>query len=442
MVALAADCAGCHTAPDGGKPFAGNYVMQTPLGAIVSTNITPSKTHGIGSYSEEDLSRAMREGRRKDGAHLYPAMPYDAYTQMSDEDLHALHAYLMHGVPAVEQGTQPTQLPFPFNLRISMMVWNALFLDGKRFAADPAQTPEWNRGAYLTEALAHCATCHTPRNTLMGADTSRAFAGATLGPWYAPNITSDPVSGIGGWSVDELVQYLRTGRAEGKGQAAGGMAEVVDNSLQFLPDVDLRAIAVYLKSLPPLRDADDVNRNIAGHAHGTAHSDEPSLRGSRLQDSAQPVTSGASLYSAYCASCHQASGSGTPDQAYPSLFHNSATGEGRPDNLIAAILYGVQRNADGKEVLMPRFDEKSYVDPLTNEQIAAIANHVLEYYGPATIAKVSVQDVQRARQGGEAAPLARLQPYIAPTLGVAALLVVLLAWWLVSRRKRDYLRYR
>ncbi|QIL83502.1 cytochrome c [Diaphorobacter sp. HDW4A] len=441
MVALAGDCAGCHTMP-GGKPFAGNYVMQSPLGAIVSTNITPSKQHGIGDYSEADLARALREGKRKDGARLYPAMPYDSYTLMTDEDMHALHAYLQHGVPAVEQSAQVTQLPFPFNLRMSMLAWNALFLDAKRFTPDPKQSPEWNRGAYLTEALEHCAACHTPRNTLMAADKSRAFAGSQLGPWYAPNITSDPISGIGAWSVDELVQYLRTGRAEGKGQAAGGMAEAVENSLQFLPEADLRAMAVYLKTLPPIRDTEDANLSTAAHAHGTAYSDEPSLRGSRPQDSVEAVTSGRALFSAYCASCHQASGSGTPDQAYPSLFHNTATGLGRPDNLIAAMLFGVQRNAGGKEVLMPRFDEKSYVDPLTNEQIAAIANHVLQHYGPATTGTVSAADVQHARQGGPQPALARLQPFIAPTLGVVALLTVLVLWWLIGRRRRGYGGYR
>ncbi len=438
MVALAADCAGCHTAPAGGKALAGNYAMQTPMGTIFSTNITPSKEHGIGNYSEEDLSRALREGKRKDGAHLYPAMPYDSYTQMTDEDLHALYVYLMQGVPAVDQAAQTTQLPFPFNLRMSMLVWNTLFLDKKRFTPDTSKTPEWNRGAYLTEALEHCAACHTPRNTLMAADKSRAFAGGSLGAWYAPNITSDPVSGIGEWSVEELVQYLRTGRAEGKGQAAGGMAEAVENSLQFLPESDLRAIAVYLKSLPPIRDKADANRTTSAHAQGAAYSDEAKLRGGRPQNSVEAVTSGASLFSAYCASCHQATGSGTPDQAYPSLFHNTATGLGRPDNLIGAILFGVQRNAAGKEVLMPRFDEKSYVDPLTNEQIAAIANHVLTHYGPGNAKQVSAADVQLARQGGPQPLLAKLQPYIVPAIVVVVLLVLLVLWRLLRRRKPRY----
>lgn len=435
QVALAADCAGCHTAPNGGKPFAGNYAIGSPLGAIVSTNITPSKQTGIGDYSEEDLSRAVRQGKRKDGAHLYPAMPYDSYTKMSDEDLHALYIYLMHGVPAVEQKSDETKLPFPFNIRLSMLAWNTLFFDNKRFEPDAKQSAEWNRGAYLTEALAHCAACHTPRNALMAADGSKAFAGASLGPWYAPNVTSDPISGIGGWSVEELVQYFKTGRVEGKAQAAGGMAEAVENSLQFLPESDLRAIAVYLKSVPPIRDATDAKASKPAHAQGAAFSTESTLRGTLPQNSDAPVTSGAALFSGYCASCHQASGSGTPDQAYPALFNNTATGLGRSDNLIAAILFGVQRNAGGHEVLMPRFDEQSYVDPLTNDQIAAIANHVLQHYGPADARTISAQDVQLAREGGAKPLLAKAQPYMAPAMVVGALLVLALLVWLVRRRK-------
>ena len=441
MVALASDCAGCHTAPGSGKPFAGGYPLESPLGKIVATNITPSQQFGLGNYTQEELSAAVRDGKRKDGAHLYPAMPYDSYAKMSDEDLAALYAYLMHGVPAIEQPVEETKLPFPFNMRWSMAFWNLLYLDKTRFQADTSKSPEWNRGAYLTEGLEHCSACHTPRNTLMAADHSKSLAGSPLGAWYAPNITSDPISGIGGWSVEELVQYLKTGRAEGKGQAAGGMAEAVENSLQFLPESDLRAIAVYLKSTPPIRDAADAKLTVAAHDSGAAHSDEAAMRGNLPQNSVAPLTSGASLFSGYCASCHQASGSGTPDQAYPSLYHNTATGMSRPDNLIAAILFGVQRNANGVEVLMPRFDEKSYVDPLTNEQIAAIANHVLKHYGPATSSSVTPQDVQQARQGGPQPFLAKAQPYIAPAMVVIGLLVVLLLWWLVRRRRRGYQRY-
>lgn len=432
QIALAADCAACHTAP-GGSPFAGNYRIASPLGEIVATNITPSRSHGIGDYSEANFARAVREGVRRDGAHLYPAMPYDAYTQMSDDDLRALYAYVMHGVPAVDQPTAATALPFPFSVRASMAVWNAFFLDKQRFQPDPRQSDIWNRGAYLSTALGHCASCHTPRNALMANIHSRHLAGGPVGPWYAPNITSDPVSGIGAWTEDELVRYLRTGRVEGKAQAAGGMAEAVQNSLQHLPEDDLRAIAVYLKGTPPIRDPLDSQANQVGHAQGQPYSDEATLRGQLPFNSAEPVSSGAALFSAYCASCHQAGGQGTPDQAYPSLFHNTATGRNRPENLIAAILYGVEREAGGQAVLMPNFGAQSYVDPLTDAQVAAIANHVLQHHGRPPRQAVTAHDVAQARAGGPQPLLARVQPLIVPAL-IALALLVLLGWLARLRR--------
>ncbi len=224
-LATAADCAACHTAPNGGAPFAGGYGIESPLGTIFSTNITPSKTAGIGNYSEEDFARAVREGVAKDGSHLYPAMPYTAYAKISDDDMKALYAYFMHEVKPNDAQPEKTALPFPFSIRMSMAFWNLLFLDNTRFKPDAAKSADWNRGAYLAEALEHCSTCHTPRNELMAEEGDKALSGSAVGSWYAPNITSDKVSGIGGWSDAELVEYLRTGHVAGKAQAAGPMAE-------------------------------------------------------------------------------------------------------------------------------------------------------------------------------------------------------------------------
>ena len=166
-LAVAGDCTSCHTKPDGGKPFAGGYAIASPIGAIYSSNITPSRVAGIGAYSERDFDRALREGLRADGAHLYPAMPYTAYVRLSDEDVHALYAYFMKGVAPVDTQPPKTKLPFPFNLRFSMALWNALFLKSERFTPDPSKDAEWNRGAYLVTALEHCSVCHSPRNVLM-----------------------------------------------------------------------------------------------------------------------------------------------------------------------------------------------------------------------------------------------------------------------------------
>lgn len=445
QLAVAADCMACHTAPaslglpGGGKPFAGGYAIESPLGTIYATNITPSKAAGIGDYTEAEFARALRQGVRRDGSHLYPAMPYTSYTQLSDEDTGALYAYFMHGVAPVDADAEKTTLPFPFSQRWSMAIWNLLFLDNQRFVPDTTKSAEWNRGAYLAGALGHCSACHTPRNALMAERGGQALAGGAVGPWYAPNITSDPVSGIGAWSEQELVQYLRTGRVEGKAQAAGGMAEAVQNSLQHLPEADLRAMAVYLKGTPPIRDAADKGKDSdsskPAHAWGAASSTEATLRGSRPFNSVARLTSGEQLYNGYCASCHQSNGAGSRNQAYPSLFHNTATGLSTPANLVAAILYGVDRQVGDTHVLMPRFDALSYVDPLTDAQIADISNYVLGRYGNGAV-RVSEADVALSRAGGPRPLLAQVQPYILPAMGVGLLLLAWLVrlWWVRRRR--------
>lgn len=473
-LALAADCMACHSAV-GGKPYAGGYPIASPLGTIYASNITPSKTFGIGNYNEAQFARALRQGVRADGAHLYPAMPYTSYTQLSDADVHALYTYFMEAVAPVEQAAPVTELPFPFNLRWSMLGWNALFLNDRRFVPNPALGQQINRGAYLTGALAHCSACHTPRNAFMGerGGVGSALSGAPLGSWHAPNITSDAVSGIGGWSDAELAQYLKTGQVAGKAQAAGGMAEAIQNSLQFLHDDDIKAIVAYLRTVPPVRDSG----NGAGPAYtyGRAVSDEASLRGRNGPNEHASLTSGAVLYSGYCASCHQSSGTGSiglggeltgrkttggttvdagagpatgtaaasatgvtdmqPEQAYPSLLHNTATGAGNPANLVSVILNGVERKVGDREVLMPRFDAYSYVNPLTDAQIASIANYVLKQYGNPDVT-VSADYVAQARRGGPRPWLATIQPFIAPAVVLVVLLLLLGVTVIRNRRRR------
>ncbi|MCW3481330.1 cytochrome c [Neisseriaceae bacterium JH1-16] len=428
-LARAADCVACHTAP-GGKPYAGGYGIESPLGTIYSTNITPSKQGGIGGYSEAQFDAALRHGIRADGAHLYPAMPYTSYAKLAPDDVSALYQYFMHGVEPVDGAAKATELPFPFSVRLAMAGWNLLFLDKAPFQPDPAKSEEWNRGAYLVEALEHCSSCHTPRNALMAESTSQAYAGGALGAWYAPNITSDPVSGLGDWSEAEVVQYLKTGRVVGKAQAAGPMAEAVEHSLQHLSDADLKAIAVYVKGLPEIRDARDQQ---PGHSFGKAHSDEATLRGV-AGVSASNSAAGAELFSAVCASCHQPTGSGTRDQYYPSLSHNTTLGRGDARNLVAVILHGVVRRADGKDVFMPGFGADSLVNPLSDAQIADVANYTLQHYGNPEL-KVSAQDVALARQGGEPPLLAKL-PGLLPWLVGAVVVIIGLIAWLIGRRRK------
>jgi mono/diheme cytochrome c family protein len=427
LLAIASDCMACHTVADKGKPFAGGYGIVSPMGTIYSTNITPSKRAGIGNYTEAQFARALREGVRADGAHLYPAMPYTSYVGMTDKDVHALYTYFMKGVEPVDDVPPQTALPLPFSIRQSMIVWNMLFLKNQRFTVDPHRSVEWNRGAYLTNVLAHCSACHTPRNFMMAEDIDQGFSGAQLGPWYAPNITSDPVSGIGAWSDDELVTYLKAGHVDGKNQAAGGMAEAVQNSLQFLSDDDLKSIAVYLRSTAPIRTPGESKPAFAYDGHG---SDEASLRGMSSENSIVPPSSGAALFSGYCASCHRSDGSGSADQSYPSLFHNTATGGTNSSNLVATILHGVDRKVGDRHVLMPNFGEESYVQPLTDDQIAAISNYVLQHFGNPK-APVTSADVAVARQGGQLPLLAWIQPYILPVAGLCGLVLLFgtFAFW-------------
>ncbi|MGX9189084.1 c-type cytochrome [Stenotrophomonas sp. Ker107b] len=430
-LSVAADCVACHTSPKQGKPYAGGYAIASPLGEIWASNITPSTSHGIGNYTEADFAKAVREGVRKDGAHLYPAMPYTSYAKLTDEDIHALYVYFMQAVAPVDEEARTTELPFPFSVRSSMAVWNLLFLDKTPFKPDPAQSAQWNRGAYLVEGLAHCSSCHSPRGLMMQEVGGKAFAGGSLGDWYAPNITSHPISGIGGWTDDELAQYLKTGRVEGKGQAGGGMAEAVSNSLSKLRDDDISAIVTYLRTVPAVADKDATRAAFAWGDTATAPG-EPAIRGTGA-----PIASGAVLYSGLCASCHGSRGEGSNDGYYPSLVHNSTVGMVRPQNLVATIIGGIDREVDGKHVVMPHFSEGSYVQALSDADIAAVASYVRTTFGPGD--QVTEAQVALIRDGGEKPLLAKIARLWLPLLilGLAAFVVVILlvrrAW---TRRKQ------
>ncbi|MDA5194450.1 c-type cytochrome [Govanella unica] len=422
-LATAGDCVACHTA-SGGKPYAGGLTVPTPIGDIISTNITPSTTGGIGHYTEQQFSDALRKGIRADGQRLYPAMPYTAYAQITDDDTHALYTYFMHGVAPVDSKPAPTRLPFPFNIRLSMAAWNLLFLDNKSFTPEPSQSAAWNRGAYLVRGLAHCSTCHTPRNLLMAEQSSRELAGGAVGTWLAPNITSDANSGIGGWSEQDLVDYLKLGHAPGKAQAAGSMAEAVEHSLQHLTTADLQAIAIYLKTVPAQRDPADT-RPI--DRWGTAYDGMSELRGTALPDDGNKW-SGAQLYDAHCATCHQARGEGSFDGGLPPLFHNTATGRANPDNLVMAILEGIRWQTGDSGVHMPAF-----ADSLNDQQVATLTNYLTEHYGnPAS--KVDARQVQILRSGGAPSHLVMLTRLAMAVVALVILAIVVL--WFRRRQRR------
>jgi len=434
-LATASDCVACHTNHAGGKPMAGGLPMSSPVGTIISTNITPSKEFGIGNYTEAQFADAVRKGVRADGANLYPAMPYVSYAIMTDEDIHALYAYFMQGVQPVEEKAPETDLPFPMNIRASMMGWNMLFRPAdKPLEDDPQQSAEWNRGRYLAEGAAHCSTCHTPRGTFMQEQKDLNLTGGQIGPWFAPDITNDKVHGIGTWTQEELVTYLKTGRLDHRAQAAGSMAEAISYSFQHLTDPDLNAIATYVRSVP--------NPN-GSQASAPTRFDQGKpaneLAGFRGKDYAEGIKgdhAGAALYVANCASCHGYNAQGTNDGYYPSLFQNAATAGDNPTNVIAAILYGVDRHTKDEHVFMPPFgDQPNTVNALTNVEVASLSNYILKDYGNAKL-KVTPEDVQVIREGGPSSQLV-LFARIGMTAGAVAAVIVLGAAFWFFRRKRS-----
>jgi mono/diheme cytochrome c family protein len=335
-LARAGDCIACHTALDG-QPFAGGLPMNTPIGMIYSTNITPDLETGIGRWNADDFVKVMHEGMAKKGYHLYPAMPYTSYARLSQEDLSALYAYFMQGVEPVRNPNRPTQLSWPLGMRSLMAVWNALYFKKGEYTADLNKSASWNRGAYLVRGLGHCGECHTPRG-LAGQmkagseqDGRHYLAGATLDNWYASPLTGDLETGLHAWSEDEIVEFLRTGRTA-RIAAFGVMAEVVEKSSQYLTDQDLMAIAEYLKSLPPSNyegqnHADSAMQASAASAATLAlRAGDTGMRGSRV-------------YLDNCNACHRSDGSGA-NRTFPNLVKNEAVNAQDPISLIHIVLTG------------------------------------------------------------------------------------------------------
>jgi mono/diheme cytochrome c family protein len=363
------DCAACHTA-DPSRPFAGGLPISTPFGKIYTPNITPDPDTGIGQWSDTDFVRAMHEGIGKTGERLYPAFPYAEFTRVTEQDVLAIRAYL-NTIAPVHYTPPANELRFPFNQRWLMILWNLFNFNEGRFVPDPKQSAVFNRGAYLVQGLAHCEECHTPRNFMQGLNSTERFSGATQAGWQAYNITPDRTAGIGNWSDDALIAYLSTGIAPGHASAAGPMADVVQNSTQYLTREDLRAVAAYLRGLQPVSGGVTRSRDAWGKP---ATDDITALRGTSI-----PGVNGAQLFVANCATCHNWTGAGvgaSAPGAYPSLIHNSVAGAPSPDNLAMVILHGVTRKTKDADVLMPAFGAE-----LSNAQVAAIANYVTKQFG-------------------------------------------------------------
>jgi mono/diheme cytochrome c family protein len=353
-LARVGDCVACHTA-EGGKPYAGGLYVNTPFGQLPTPNLTPDKAYGIGNWSDDDFYRAMHFGIRKDGAYLYPGLPYPWFTRATRDDVLAIKAYLFSLAP-VHEKNKPNKMAFPFTIRTGIAGWNALYFKPGDFKPDAGRSAQWNRGAYLVEGLGHCADCHTPKNVALAPIDSEAFAGGKVDDWYAPNLTSDTKEGIGSWSQQTLVTYLKRGAAKGQGVAFGPMAQTVHDSLSHLTDADLTAMAVYIKTLPPKQ-----NYKLAAlHTDGT-------------------LAIGEEVYVTNCSSCHQPHGQGLGD-AVPNLAGNGAVAAQGPQDVIRAIDGGLP--AQDTYGPMPGF-----ATILTPEEIANVTNYVRTSWGnkaPAT----------------------------------------------------------
>jgi mono/diheme cytochrome c family protein len=320
----AGDCKACHTA-DGGQPFAGGRAVPTPFGTIYAPNITPDKDTGIGNWSEDQFWKSKK--------------------------------------PA---------LPFPLSWRESVAAWNRLFFDPGTYQPDPKKSAEWNRGAYLVEGAGHCGACHSPKNVLGAVKQDRRFEGGKGEGWYAVNLTSDPREGVGSWTGDEIVQYLKTG-ATRRARAMGPMGEVVEHSTSHLSDADLRAIATYLKDLP------------APHKDGSRGNEKP----------AQDVMDrGRLVYLDQCAGCHMENGEGVAG-VFPPLKGNTGLQARNPLSIARLVLEGaksVKTAAHPEGFAMPAFGGK-----LSDAQVADVLTYARTAFGSnaGAITKDQVADVRK-----------------------------------------------
>jgi mono/diheme cytochrome c family protein len=372
-LATAADCVACHTIPGSKDKFAGGRPIETPFGEIVSANITPDQATGIGSWTDEQFDRAVRDGIRPDGSRLYPAMPYPNYTKMSHDDVMAIRAYLSTVEP-VNNRVDRSTLPFPFNIRTAMRGWNMLFFDKGEYKPDPNKSIEWNRGAYLVQGPGHCGACHTPKNSLGGDKTSEFLKGGLLQGWFAPNITNDEANGLGKWSVDDVVAYLKTGHNRITA-ATGIMAEEIEHASSKMTDGDLKAIATYLKSVP-----------------GDSKDPKP------IAENDPAMKAGHAIYRDQCAACHMIDGKGVAN-LFPSLADASVLRSSDPATAIRLVLRGARTVQTDHEPTGPGMP--AYGRMLKDDEIAAVLTYARNAWGRGAPA-VTAADVAKARKDLEA----------------------------------------
>jgi mono/diheme cytochrome c family protein len=362
-LAILSDCGSCHTVPGSNQLFAGGRAIETPFGNIVASNITPDPETGIGSWSDEQFDAAVRRGRGSKGAHLYPAMPYNTYTKMSRDDVLAIRAYL-NTVTPVRNAVDTNTLPFPFNIRASMSVWNGLYFREGEYQPNPNQSAEWNRGAFLVDGPGHCGACHTPKTFLGGDKTDQYLRGSYLQGWSAPDITNDTRLGLGAWSKEDLVAYLKSGHNRVTA-ATGPMGEVVTLSTAFMTDGDLNAIATYLKSLPGRTDSP-----------AALPANDPSM------------VAGAAIYRDQCSACHGLDGKGVAE-LFPSIANSTMVRSDDPTTSIRIVLRGARSVGTSAQPTAPGMP--SYGRQLDDDQVAAVLTYMRNSFGGAAQAVTPAQ---------------------------------------------------
>jgi len=369
QLAVAGDCAGCHTLPGSGHDFAGGLSIETPFGNLLAANITPDAATGIGAWSDDEFVNALTKGTGRSGEHLYPAMPYTYYTKLSRDDALAIRAYLKT-VPAVHNPVKSDQLPFPFNVRASLAGWDKLFFKPGAFKPVPNKSAEWNRGAYLVEGLGHCGACHTPKGTLGGDKRKQPLRGYALQGWFAPNITNDQRLGLGTWSADDIAEYLKTGHNRFSA-ASGPMGDVIAHSTSQMSDADLHAMATYLKDQP-------------------AQKEESAP--AKVDDAA--VKTGGRIYADECSGCHGRDGKGTPG-LFPALASSPAVRQSDATSLMRVVIRGARSVGTDKAPTAPAMPSFGWI--LDDAQVADLLTYVRNSWGNAS-SPVSADDVGKARR--------------------------------------------
>jgi len=371
------NCMGCHTAKDG-VSFAGGRRMYTSFGIFITPNITPDKETGIGHWSKEDFWKALHRGESRDGRMLYPSFPYTEYTKVTRKDADAIFDYLISLDPVLKENPS-SKVFFPYNLNPLLYIWRKLYFKEGVFKPDHSKSREWNRGAYLVQGLGHCSACHSSRN-LLGASQKDKFIGKKMTGvnWYAPSLTSRLEAGSGELEINEITELLTSGITK-RAVASGHMATVIRQSLQFILPEDIRAIAIYLKSIG--RENSDISSAESFPVLSK------NVRGRLVQ--------GGKLYGKYCEDCHQSSGKGIPG-IYPPLAGNRSVTMVSPLNTILSVMNGgfpPTTTGNPKPYGMPPFQQI-----FRDEEIALVVSYIRNTWGNHG-SLVTEIDIERSRSG-------------------------------------------